>query len=145
MKKLFIALFIVVLALAFVQSLVPHTVSAAPLGQAVACEQDVTVQAEDYLTTIAEKAYGSSVAFPAIVEATNQQNAVDDSYARIDNPDIIAVGWKLCVPSGADAETLLGSQISSAPSGDQLEFIMVQHALCAWDAYWCIVNQGIEE
>jgi simple sugar transport system substrate-binding protein len=144
-KKLFITLFIVVLALTFVQSLVPHTASAAPVVQAVACDQDVTVQAEDWLSNIAEKVYGDPLAFPAIVEATNQQNAVDDSYARIDNPDIIAAGWKLCVPSGADAETLLGSQISSAPAGDQLNFIMVQHALCAWDAYWCTVNQGIED
>jgi len=146
-KKLFIALFVVVLGLAFVQSLVPQTVSAAPVLQAVACEQDVTVQADDYLSTIAEKAYGDPLAFPAIMEATNQQNAVDDSYAKIDNPDVIAVGWKLCVPSGADAETLLGGQLGGAAmaegSGAELNFIFVQHALCAWDAYWCTVNQGI--
>ena len=25
------------------------------------------------------------------------------------------------------------------------EFILVQHALCAWDAFWCVVEQGIAE
>jgi len=25
------------------------------------------------------------------------------------------------------------------------DFIMVQHALCAWDAFWCVVEKGIEE
>ncbi|MFC2030257.1 sugar ABC transporter substrate-binding protein [Chloroflexota bacterium] len=25
------------------------------------------------------------------------------------------------------------------------DFILVQHALCAWDAFWCVVEKGIEE
>jgi len=27
----------------------------------------------------------------------------------------------------------------------ELEFIMVQHALCAWDAFWCTVERGITD
>src|SRR5512133_1923964 len=40
---------------------------------------------------------------------------------------------------------------TSAPSGSgptikgQLTFVMVQHALCAWDSFWCTVEQGIKD
>ena len=101
------------LTLIFVLSLAPQHSAAAPALQ-VACEEDVTVQADDWLSNLADKFYGDILAFPAIVDATNQQNAVDDSYARIVNPDIIEPGWKLCVPSGEDAVALLGSD--SAPA-----------------------------
>ncbi|HXW00269.1 MAG TPA: hypothetical protein VEC93_17760, partial [Anaerolineae bacterium] len=102
MKKLLIILLI----LAFVLSLTPQAVSATPVLQAVACEQDVVVQADDWLSKLSDKFYGDILAFPAIVEATNQQNATDDSYASIDNPDLIEPGWKLCIPSSADAQAL---------------------------------------
>ena len=26
-----------------------------------------------------------------------------------------------------------------------LHFVMVQHALCAWDSFWCTVEQGIKD
>jgi nucleoid-associated protein YgaU len=68
------------LILVFVLSLAPLTVSAAPvLQETVACEQDVVVQADDWLSNLADKFYGDLLAYPAIVEATNQQNAADDS------------------------------------------------------------------
>jgi len=103
------------LTLIFVLSLVPQHSSAAPVLQ-MACEEDVTVQADDWLSKLADKFYGDLLAFPAIVEATNQQNASDDSYARIINPDIIEPGWKLCIPSGADAQALLASRSAMAGS-----------------------------
>ena len=28
---------------------------------------------------------------------------------------------------------------------DEINIIMVQHALCAWDAFWCVVEQGIAD
>jgi simple sugar transport system substrate-binding protein len=39
---------------------------------------------------------------------------------------------------------------ASNPSGSpqikgQLHFVMVQHALCAWDSFWCTVEQGIKD
>lgn len=79
----------------------------------ITCETDVTVQADDWLSKLADKFYGDPLAFPAIAEATNQKAATDDSYADIANVDIIEVGWKLCIPSGADAEALLGSPIAT--------------------------------
>jgi len=74
------------------------------------CEVDVVVQADDWLSKIAQKFYGDPLAFPAIAEATNAKAAVDDSYATIENVDLIEPGWKLCLPSLADALTLLGQE-----------------------------------
>lgn len=86
---------------------------AAPLSQAaVTCEQEVTVQADDWLSKIAEKVYGDVLAYPAIAEATNAVSATDDSFAAIENVDVIEVGWKLCIPSVADAEALLDRALS---------------------------------
>ena len=106
MKKLFKIFLISV----FVLSLVPQHMFAAPVLQ-TACEQDVTVQADDWLSKLAEKFYGDVLAFPAIVEATN---AAGGDYATISNPDVIEPGWKLCIPSGADAQALLGSESGAA-------------------------------
>jgi branched-chain amino acid transport system substrate-binding protein len=113
MKKLLTILLI----LTFAVTLTPQTILAAPAWQGVACEQDVVVQADDWLSKLAEKFYGDVLAFPALVEATNQAHAADDSYARIDNSDIIEPGWKLCVPSTEDAQALLTGQASSALAG----------------------------
>lgn len=77
------------------------------LAQEITCEADVIVQADDWLSKIAEKFYGNPVAFPAIVAATNAKATTDDTYAALDNPDVIELGWKLCVPSAEDAEALL--------------------------------------
>ena len=78
------------------------------LAQAeVVCDQDVTVQADDWLSNIAEKVYGDVLAYTVIAEATNAKAAADDSYAIIDNPNLIEPGWKLCLPSVEDAETAL--------------------------------------
>ncbi len=83
-------------------------VLAAPPGQgAVACEQEIIVQADDWLSKIAEKVYGDVFAYPAIAEATNAKHAEDSTFAKIENVDIIEIGWKLCVPSPAEAEVLL--------------------------------------
>jgi len=75
----------------------------------ITCDTDVIVQADDWLSKIADKFYGDPLAFTAIAEATNTIAAVDDSYATIDNVDVIEPGWKLCVPSAEDAEAIVGS------------------------------------
>lgn len=91
-----------------------QAVLAAPLKQnAMACEQEVVVQADDWLSKIAEKIYGDVQAYPAIAEATNAKNAEDSTFAKIDDLDVIEVGWKLCVPSAADAETLLARSLEA--------------------------------
>ena len=68
------------------------------LGQAATCSATVFVQAGETLSTIAARTLGNSQTYAQIVTATNAAAAVDATYARIDNPNIIAVGWKLCIP-----------------------------------------------
>lgn len=89
--------------------LVGSSVLAAPPAQeeSLTCEQEVVVQADDWLSKIAEKVYGDVLAYPAIAEATNMKSAEDDSFATIENVDVIEVGWKLCVPNAAAAEAML--------------------------------------
>jgi peptide/nickel transport system substrate-binding protein len=83
------------------------------LAQGITCETEVTVQADDWLSKLADKFYGDVLAFPAIVAATSAQAGSDDSFAVLNNPDVIEVGWKLCVPSVADAEALLSGDFAT--------------------------------
>ena len=84
---------------------------AAPVHQMMACEQNYVVQADDWLSKLADKYFGDMMAYPAIVEATNAAAQDDGSYATIANPDLIEVGWQLCIPSAADAQALLSETI----------------------------------
>lgn len=88
--------------------------------ESVACEQTVVVQADDWLSRIAERVYGDPAAYPAIVEATQAIAVEDDTFATIENPDTIEVGWKLCIPSAADAEVLLAPD-TAAPAAVSAE------------------------
>ena len=114
----------ILLVLTFALGLVPQAVTAAPVLQGVACDEDVVVQADDWLSKLADKFYGDVLAFPVLVEATNQAHAADDSYARINNADIIEPGWKLCVPATEDAQAMLAGRSSGAmaeaPSGEPI-------------------------
>jgi molybdate transport system substrate-binding protein len=83
------------------------TLLGAPPSQAAACAEVYTVQAEDWLSKIADKFLGNMLAYPAIYVATNQQHAADPTFALIGNPDLLEVGWQLCIPTGEQAETLL--------------------------------------
>jgi|GEM_PF-1779446 len=71
------------------------------------CAEIYTVQADDWLSKIADKVLGDLLAYPAIVSATNQQHVADASFAEIVNPDLIEAGWKLCIPPAAKAGELL--------------------------------------
>ncbi|MCB0155345.1 MAG: extracellular solute-binding protein [Anaerolineae bacterium] len=85
---------------ALLVAIVPASlVTAAPPAQG----EDYTVQADDWLSKLADKFYGDVNAYWAIMSATNQANAEDPSYAKIENPDTIEVGSKLAIPSQEDA------------------------------------------
>ena len=73
----------------------------------VVCDSDVVVQADDWLSKIADKFYGDVLAYPAIAAATNAKATTADSYATISNVDVIEPGWKLCIPGTSDAEVTL--------------------------------------
>ena len=47
---------------------------------------------------LAQTYYGDSNLYPLIVEATNAKNAMDPSYARITNANLIYPGQKLWIP-----------------------------------------------
>lgn len=85
----------------------------------VVCETDAVVQADDSLSTLAEKFYGNVLAYPVIADATNAKAASDSSYAQIDDPNVIEVGWKLCVPPTEVAQAMLNESVFSAVSDAQ--------------------------
>ncbi len=109
MRK-FITFISVTLLLAIILSLGPTAAQA----QEIACDSEVTVQADDWLSKLAEKFYGDPLAFPAIVAATSAKAGVDSSFNVLNNPDVIEIGWKLCIPSTADAEALLTGSFAEA-------------------------------
>ncbi|RMF03025.1 MAG: ABC transporter substrate-binding protein, partial [Chloroflexi bacterium] len=115
MKKTAIYFLNAVLLTALLVTLAPGHASAQ--GN-MTCDQDVVVQADDWLSKIAEKVFGDVFAYPAIVEATNAAAAGDDSYATIDNPDLIEPGWKLCVPAAGEAATIVSE--AAMASSEQL-------------------------
>jgi 5'-nucleotidase len=73
----------------------------APAGEFVldgTCTEDYTVQADDWLSKIAEKSFGDSLAYTAIFEATNAAAAAGGDYDVIADPNIIEVGQVVCIP-----------------------------------------------
>lgn len=102
----------IMLLLSLISTLIPGV---AFTQEAVTCEQDVVVQADDSLSTLANKFFGDVLAYSAIAQATNAKAATDSSYATINNVNVIEVGWKLCIPSADYAESTLNQ--ASSPSG----------------------------
>lgn len=102
-----------VFLLLIVLVMIPLETTAQSSPEAIVCEQEVIVQSDDWLSKIAEKVYGDVLSYPAIAEATNAISQEDDSFAQIENYDLIEVGWKLCIPSVADAEALLEAELAA--------------------------------
>lgn len=82
----------------------------------IACEQEYTVTAGDWLSKIAEKFYGDVRTYNAIYVATNLKAKTDSSFATLSSPDAVEVGAKLCIPSKTDAEQLLNSALPTDPT-----------------------------
>lgn len=61
--------------------------------------QAYIVQADDWLSKLAQKFYGDMFTYPVIVDATNAKAATDSSFDVIDNPDLIEIGQKLWIPA----------------------------------------------
>lgn len=111
MKKLMHGISLALL-LGLALTLVPQTTQA---QSGVVCDTDVVVQADDWLSKIADKFYGDVLAFEAIARATNAKATTDDSYATIEDVNVIEPGWKLCIPSTEDAEALLERALQLRP------------------------------
>lgn len=89
-----------VLALLLVTSLLIQP-SAAGAQSAAPCAGTVAVASGDSLSSIAARTLGNPTAYTRIVAATNSAAALDRSFATITNPNVLVVGWKLCLPAGA--------------------------------------------
>ncbi len=101
MKKMFTLTVLVLLLLA----LLPVVASA---QDGVECAEEVVVQKDDWLSKYADKYLGNVLSWPAIMAWNNQAAAAEpDKYDKIENPDLIVVGWSICVPSAEDAEAFL--------------------------------------
>jgi len=70
------------------------------------------VQANDWLSKIAEKEYGDFSLYPTIVEATNAKSQEDDSFDLITDPDRIEIGQKLWLPATVEMSTKAESEMS---------------------------------
>jgi len=88
-------------------TLTAHSAAAqSAAADTVSCAADVIVQPGDSLSAIAARTLGDTVDFAAIVRATNAKANVDGSYAVVENPNVINVGWKLCIPANPVNRTL---------------------------------------
>lgn len=68
-----------------------------------ASPDDYIVAEGDTLISIAARFLGDGSRYLEIVELTNARNAVDPSYARIEDPALIHIGWRLAIPGGESA------------------------------------------
>lgn len=108
--------FTVVLLLTLLLTIAPIRALA---QEEVVCESDAIVQGEDSLSTLADKYYGNILAYPVIVDATNAKAATDSSYTKIDDPNVIEAGAKLCIPPGEVAQKMLNESVFTQVSADQ--------------------------
>jgi rhamnose transport system substrate-binding protein len=121
---------------------------AAPVQQDIVCEEDYSVQADDWLSKLADKFYGDIFAYPAIFEATNAMAQSDSSYATIADADLIEPGWKLCIPSQEDAQALLGGEMMAgeeamAPAAGGVQYVLVPKNL--GNPYFDAANEGAQQ
>jgi peptide/nickel transport system substrate-binding protein len=108
-----------ILAIALVLTGMLSTSVVMPINAQAECADTYTVQADDWLSKIADRFLGNILAYPAIVDATNAVANTDDSFSAIQNADLIEVGQKLCIPSAEEAQASLqeiGGEVSVAPA-----------------------------
>ncbi len=120
-NKLFSSLILVVLVLI----LLPSLVAAAPPLQG---GENYTIQADDWLSKIAEKQYGDPLAYTAIVFYNNQKATEDDSLATIEDPNNIEVGWTIFLPTAEEATAFM---IGNVPGGSYNEAPMLAEMVAA--------------
>ncbi|MEM7344574.1 MAG: ABC transporter substrate-binding protein [Chloroflexota bacterium] len=108
MKRL--ALFLLIALLIAIPA---SATAAAPPAQG----EDYVVQADDWLSKLADKFLGDVLAYPAITNYTNQKNAEDDSYAKITDSDVIEVGQKIYIPTQEEAQAYVDASAESFGDG----------------------------
>lgn len=102
--------------------------------------QEYTVQADDWLSKLAEKQYGDVLAWPVIWKATNAKAAEDSSFAVIPDPNIIEIGQKLWLPSQEEAQVLLqqfAEERAAASAAGSADITGELNLLCVVELEWC--------
>ena len=84
-------LFSATLSVVLLFSLAAGTQAATGHQQTV-CEQEYVVQANDWLSKLADKFLGDTLAYPLIFEATNQAAWADETFAALTDPNLIEIG-----------------------------------------------------
>lgn len=100
-RKLFCLLFLVTLLF----TMLPVVAVAAPPAQAAG--KTYTIQKDDWLSKIADKEYGDILVYPAIVHYNNQKAETDSTFTRIEDPNLIEVGWTIYLPTPDEAAAYL--------------------------------------
>jgi phosphonate transport system substrate-binding protein len=114
MRRILSSLLIVVVLLTLISSVAV----AAPPPQDEG--ETYVVQADDWLSKLADKFLGDVFAWPAIWAATNQMAETDDAIDRIINPNVIEVGQTLYIPSADEAAAMLaGPQPAEGDLGSE--------------------------
>lgn len=107
----------------------PATIAfAAPSTQStqmVTCQETYVVQADDWLSKLADRYFGDVFAYPAIVMATNLMAPTDSSFTNIANPDVIEVGQTLCIPGAEAVEELIAAFEGGAPVAVEPKLVWV--------------------
>ncbi len=134
LKKLFNLLLIASMLVVFAPA-----VAAAPPAQGGG--QDYVVVKDDWLSKLADKYLGNKLSYPAIMSLTNDKAAKDSSYAKIANPDVIEVGWKLYIPSGDEATAFMAKYSPTAAGGKKL---LIAGVVFQSDTFMQTVQAGIQ-
>jgi len=102
--------------------------------------QEYVVQADDWLSKLAEKNYGDVLAWPVIWKATSAKAEEDSSFATIPDPNVIEVGWKLWIPDETEAAMLLeefAAERAEASTVGSADITGELNLLCVVELDWC--------
>lgn len=91
-----------ILLLALVICLFPLTAAAAPPKPAEG--ENYTLQADEWLSVVAEAAFGDPLAYKAIVYYHNLKAAEDTSLQHISNYDEVTEGWTVYIPTAEEVD-----------------------------------------
>jgi glucose/mannose transport system substrate-binding protein len=90
---------------------------AASAQEPVTCQEEVSVQADDWVSKYAEKYFGNVLSWPAIMALHNQAAEADPAKFpnKIANADVIDVGWTICIPTAEAADAFLATYDPNKP------------------------------
>ncbi len=90
-----------------------------------------TIQKDDWLSKIAEKKYNDVMAYKAIVKYNNDKAAADKALAKIENPDVIEVGWTIYLPTADEVKAFMPTAAPVAPTAPVTETKVITNEMSA--------------